>query len=127
MPAWTSSYYSESFESFVDLFDYCLRYSEMLVQLLLLCVGFIAWLALLVSVYYSNWSLPEMLPLTEQVYIFLWLVTEREPDLKRADSEKVYLVPGSGETRPFPSIDDPPSVYMTLVVPAYKEQDRCKD
>lgn len=53
-------------------------------------------------------------------------MTERDPDLKRDPSEKVFLDPQTQKTHPFPSIDDLPSVYMTLVVPAYKEQDRCK-
>ena len=61
-----------------------------------------------------------------QLYMFLLLITEREPDLKRDKSEKVFTDPKTEESHPFPSIDDKPSVHMSLVVPAYKEQDRRK-
>ena len=66
-----------------------------------------------------------MLTVTLQLYFFLRITTVVEPNLERADSEKVYSDPDTGEKRPFPSVTDPlPSVYITLVVPAYNEQDR---
>ena len=61
-----------------------------------------------------------------QLYVFLWLMTERDPDLERADSEKVFMDPGTMEKHPFPSITSEPSIGITLVVPAYNEQKRCK-
>ena len=61
-----------------------------------------------------------------QVYVFLRLTTKREPDLQRAESEKSFMDPETEKRHPFPSITSQPSVYMTLVVPAYNEQNRCK-
>ena len=61
-----------------------------------------------------------------QLYVFLWLTTERDPDLERADSEKVFVDPGTMEKHSFPSITSEPSIGITLVVPAYNEQKRCK-
>lgn len=58
--------------------------------------------------------------------MFLRLTTKREPDLQRAESEKSFMDPGTEKRHPFPSITSPPSVDMTLVVPAYNEQNRCK-
>lgn len=53
------------------------------------------------------------------------MTTVVEPNLARAESEKVYTDPKTGKKHPFPSTLDPqPSVYMTLVVPAYNEQER---
>jgi len=59
-----------------------------------------------------------------QVYVFLRLTTKREPDLQRAESEKSFMDPDTEKRHPFPSITSPPLVNMTLVVPAYNEQNR---
>ena len=63
-----------------------------------------------------------------QLYVFLYLTSSRQPDLSRAESEKSFTDPQQKERKkfPFPSISDTPSLYLTLVVPAYKEQDRCE-
>lgn len=60
------------------------------------------------------------------LYVFLYLTSSRQPDLSRAESEKSFTDPRQKERKkfPFPSISDAPSLYLTLVVPAYKEQDR---
>lgn len=43
-----------------------------------------------------------------------------------AESEKVFFDPNTGTKTPFPqTASTAPSLYMSLVVPAYKEQDRC--
>ncbi|XP_062513775.1 dolichyl-phosphate beta-glucosyltransferase-like [Corticium candelabrum] len=58
------------------------------------------------------------------MYIVLFVTTQREPDLWRHDSE-MYFSTGNGEERaPFPSLDDPASVSLSLIVPAYNEKDR---
>ena len=49
-----------------------------------------------------------------------------EPDLQLEETEKVFLDPETNECHPFPDISMSPSLYMSLVVPAYKEQDRRK-
>ena len=47
-----------------------------------------------------------------------------EPDLSRADSEKTYRNPSTSKVEPFPSITQSPTVKLSLVVPAYKEETR---
>lgn len=64
-------------------------------------------------------------PQLPQLFVFLTVTSSREPDLHRDPSEKCFEDPTSGEMQPFPSITDPPSIHLSLVVPAYKEQDRC--
>ena len=56
--------------------------------------------------------------------MFLWATTSRDPDLRRTQSELNFLDPKDGKRKPFPKISDPPSLYLSLVVPAYKEQSR---
>lgn len=51
---------------------------------------------------------------------------KREPNLAREESEQTFLDPSTGKKHVFPSVDDPPTIYMTLVAPAYKEEERCK-
>lgn len=58
--------------------------------------------------------------------MFLWATTSRDPDLRRSQSEQTFLDPKDGKRKPFPKISDPPSLYLSLVVPAYKEQNRCE-
>ena len=50
-----------------------------------------------------------------------------EPNLSRVDSEKVFTDPESNTKLEFPStVDSDASIYISLVVPAYNEQERCK-
>ena len=49
------------------------------------------------------------------------------PDLTRHESEKYYTDPKQGGTRQlFPCIRDRPTLDLSVIVPAYNEQDRCK-
>ena len=62
-----------------------------------------------------------------QLYVYLRLTSVVEPDLKLAKSEQVFVDPKTGGSAPFPrAAVSPPSLYLSLVVPAYKEQDRCE-
>ena len=62
-----------------------------------------------------------------QLYCFLRWTTVVEPNLSRADPEKVYLDPKSNTKAEFPStVESDPSLYISLVVPAYNEEERCK-
>ena len=55
------------------------------------------------------------------------MTTVVEPNLSRADSEKLFTDPKSNTKLEFPSTaDSDPSIYISLVVPAYNEQDRRK-
>lgn len=47
--------------------------------------------------------------------------------MELCDSEKVFVDPKTGHLTPFPhTAQSPPSLYLTLVVPAYKEEKRCE-
>lgn len=48
------------------------------------------------------------------------------PTIKVYESEKQYEDPGIGEKFDFPSIKDPPTRSLSVVVPAYNEEARCK-
>ena len=53
-------------------------------------------------------------------------VTSKPPNLSCHESEKYFLDPNNGHEKvPFPSIEDPSSVDLTVIVPAYNEEDRC--
>ena len=55
------------------------------------------------------------------------MTTVVEPNLSRADLEKVFTDPETNTKLAFPStVDSDPSVYISLVVPAYNEEERCK-
>ncbi|XP_071951572.1 dolichyl-phosphate beta-glucosyltransferase-like [Antedon mediterranea] len=47
------------------------------------------------------------------------------PDLRRFESEKYFLNPNNGNEKvSFPSIDDPPNIELSVVVPSYNEEER---
>lgn len=50
-------------------------------------------------------------------------VTASTIDLKRHEKEKYFLM-ASGEKEPFPSLHDPPSRELSVVIPAYNEEQR---
>eukprot|EP00118_Oscarella_pearsei_P017423 m.172681 g.172681 ORF g.172681 m.172681 type:complete len:259 (+) comp39084_c1_seq2:80-856(+) len=58
------------------------------------------------------------------LYVFLAVTTVREPALHRYDSEKLYMTGKGDERRSFPSLDDPSSVSLSLIVPSYNEEKR---
>jgi len=51
--------------------------------------------------------------------------TSSEPDLSHHDSEKYYLDPTLNSQVPFPSLSEEASVDLTVIVPAYNEEERC--
>jgi hypothetical protein len=62
-----------------------------------------------------------------QLYIYLRLTSVSEPDVQLAKSEQEFLDPRTGSSTRFPCTHlTPPSLYLSLVVPAYKEEERCK-
>lgn len=46
------------------------------------------------------------------------------PDIKRDKKEKYFKNSGNGESQEFPSIDDEPSVELSVVIPAFDEEQR---
>ena len=55
-------------------------------------------------------------------YIF-W--TSAEPNLTCFESEKTFFEPRSKQHISFPSLSDNASIQLTVVVPAYNEEERC--
>ncbi len=44
----------------------------------------------------------------------------------RSENEKYFQDPITKSRKPFPSLNDPHSKYLSVIIPAYKEVDRCK-
>ena len=59
-----------------------------------------------------------------QVCLYLVVTTEKEPNLKLSQKERYFVDPSSGEKSPFPTIDEEPTLNLSVVVPAYKEESR---
>jgi len=53
--------------------------------------------------------------------------TSSEPNLSCHDSEKYYLDATVNSKVPFPSLSEEASIDLTVVVPAYNEEERCMD
>ena len=58
------------------------------------------------------------------VYIFLRATTSPQPNLLRHALEKSFVDPSTRERIPFPSINDPASLDLSVVVPSYNEEKR---
>ena len=43
----------------------------------------------------------------------------------RSDNEKYFQDLKTKSRKQFPSLTDPPSKYLSVIIPAYKEVDRC--
>lgn len=53
--------------------------------------------------------------------------TSPYPNLHRHESEKFFSDPKKKNSKlPFPSISDPPSIDLSVIVPAYNEEERCE-
>lgn len=61
-----------------------------------------------------------------QVLILIYIFTSPYPDLTRHEKETYFVDPKSGATCSFPSIKDAPSIDLSVVVPAYNEEERCE-
>lgn len=46
------------------------------------------------------------------------------PDITRDNKEKYFKNSGNGQSQEFPSIDDEPSVELSVVIPAFDEEQR---
>ena len=54
-------------------------------------------------------------------------MTSKSPDLTFLEDEKYFRDPKSGKDKnPFPSLQDEPSLDLSIVVPAYNEEQRRK-
>ena len=58
------------------------------------------------------------------IYIFLRATTHPCPNLQRHSLEKSFVDPSTKERVLFPSINDPPSLHLSVIVPSYNEEKR---
>ncbi|XP_046461850.1 dolichyl-phosphate beta-glucosyltransferase-like [Daphnia pulex] len=56
--------------------------------------------------------------------LFIYITSVTYAKVVRFKEEKFYLNPKSGEKEPFPSIEDEPTVLLSVIVPAYNEEKR---
>jgi dolichyl-phosphate beta-glucosyltransferase len=59
-----------------------------------------------------------------QLCIFLKISTKPFPLIKRYVEEKYFIDPVSGDKCLFPSIDDAPTLELSVIIPAYEEEKR---
>jgi len=57
---------------------------------------------------------------------YLLLTSSREPNLSRSQNERTYLDPSTKQRHEFPSLEDSASLNLSVIVPAYKEEERRK-
>lgn len=53
-------------------------------------------------------------------------ITEPYPEIIRHKQEETYEDPVTNEKQKFPSIDNEPDIQLSVVVPAFDEEARCK-
>ena len=54
------------------------------------------------------------------------MTSETYPNIVEFPSEKEFIDASSGKKLPFPSITDKSTCTLSVVVPAYNEEERCK-
>ena len=61
-----------------------------------------------------------------QLFVYMYMTTVREPDVYMFESEKTFLNPKTKEKVKFASVFEKSSVNLSVVVPAYNEEQRSK-
>lgn len=61
-----------------------------------------------------------------QFCIILIATSNVYPVINRSKKEKYYVDPKTGNEQLFPSIKDEPTINLSVIVPAYNEEVRCK-
>lgn len=61
-----------------------------------------------------------------QIFIAVKAITTPLPKIVRYEDEKYYSDPVSKTKQPFPSINDSPRIALSVIVPAYEEEQRCE-
>lgn len=65
-------------------------------------------------------------PFPLKVCIILIAASKPYPIVTRSKKEKCFLDPKTGKLEEFPSINEKCSVNLSVIVPAYNEEIRCK-
>lgn len=60
------------------------------------------------------------------MFIIVKAVTNPHPVVRRYEKEKYFIRADNGEKENFPTIDNEPSVDLSVIVPAFDEEERCK-
>lgn len=60
------------------------------------------------------------------MFIIVKAVTSPHPVVRRNEKEKYFIRADNGEKENFPSIVDEPTIHLSVIVPAYDEEERCK-
>ena len=63
---------------------------------------------------------------TDSLLQYLLLTSSREPNLSRSQNERTFVNPSSKEREEFPSLEDNAALSLSVIVPSYKEETRCK-
>ncbi|KAH9638230.1 hypothetical protein HF086_013668 [Spodoptera exigua] len=71
-----------------------------------------------------TYGLAAAIALLMTICIIIYLVTSPYPKMERFEEEKTYNDPRSKKRVAFPNIEDPHSVHLSVVVPAYNEEER---
>lgn len=61
-----------------------------------------------------------------KIVVAVKAVTTPYPKIVRHDKEKRFFNPSTSKDEKFPSIEDSPTVSLSVIVPAYEEEQRCK-
>lgn len=61
-----------------------------------------------------------------QICIFFLATAKQYPLIRRTKREKCFVNPANGEVLEFPSLKDECSLDLSVIVPAYNEEARCK-
>ena len=70
---------------------------------------------------------PRIFQILLQGLLFIKITTsDVTPVIGRYDCEKIFKDPANGEKHKFPFLDDNSSVLLSVVVPSYNEESRCK-
>lgn len=64
--------------------------------------------------------------LSFQLCFIIKLITKPYPYVHRSKNEKYFIDPKTGDNILFPSIKDKYSLNLSVIVPAYNEENRCK-
>lgn len=60
-----------------------------------------------------------------QFCIILIATSSAYPVIRRSKKEKYFVDPTTGSEELFPSINDEPTINLSVIVPAYNEEVRC--
>ncbi len=75
------------------------------------------------NISYSRLFAIETLNWLFQGLLFVYM-TSHPPRLERDESEKFFLDPSNGKRHAFPSVHEPASVQLSVIVPSYNEEQR---